>query len=167
LKININSLAPGINRLELPISKNSVSQEMVNLAKDGTLTLKIDNKETSLFCEAKACVSVLMECDRCLKEFKRNLNFEFTFVAKINKGGEYNESDDNIIFFGKTDSELDIKNIIFQELSVNLPMKSICSERCKGLCLNCGCNLNEKMCNCTQSSCNPALNALLKLKGSK
>jgi uncharacterized protein len=40
----------------------------------------------------------------------------------------------------------------------------ICSESCKGLCLHCGCNLNEKACQCEQKNSDHPFAALAALK---
>lgn len=137
---------------------------MVKLAQDGKLKLTIEKREASLFCEAKASVQVLVECARCLKPFEHPLNVEFSFIAKSGQTGQDNDFDNNIIFFSRTDNELDITDIVSEELSINLPMKPVCHKDCKGLCPSCGVNLNKEDCNCLTPSHNPAWDALLKLK---
>jgi uncharacterized protein len=45
-----------------------------------------------------------------------------------------------------------------------IPMKSLCSENCKGLCPNCGANLNDGPCKCKEEKIDPRWEPLLKLK---
>jgi uncharacterized protein len=43
---------------------------------------------------------------------------------------------------------IDLDDIIRQQLLLALPMKKLCSEQCKGMCLRCGANLNQNACGC-------------------
>ena len=38
-----------------------------------------------------------------------------------------------------------------------LPIQTICSEACKGLCKICGCNLNERECGCDRHIMDPRM----------
>ncbi len=167
LEIKIKSLAPGHNRLAFPINKEAIPADIVNLAEDGLLELAIQNKETSLVCEALANFSIQLECDRCLAPFTLALEAPFTFIATSARQGETQNLEDNFLYYSQTDKVLDITPTVIEELSVNLPMKSLCSESCKGLCPVCGCNLNEKTCHCNSTTPHPVRDALQKLKESK
>ncbi|MPN53394.1 hypothetical protein SDC9_201058 [bioreactor metagenome] len=46
------------------------------------------------------------------------------------------------------EDEMDIGEDVRAEMLVELPMNLLCSEDCRGLCPNCGVNLNQKTCNC-------------------
>ncbi len=89
----------------------------------------------------------------------------FTFIATGEQpDDEPQESDDNYIIYQPTDKELDITDMVLDELSVNLPMKAVCSDSCKGVCPACGINLNKKACQCRPASHHPAWDTLLQLK---
>ncbi len=45
-------------------------------------------------------------------------------------------------------NKIDIFKAIREDILVNLPMKLICRSSCKGLCDQCGQNLNIKKCKC-------------------
>ncbi len=46
------------------------------------------------------------------------------------------------------DGEIDITSDLEEELLIEVPDFPKCSETCKGLCPQCGCNLNLKTCDC-------------------
>jgi SAM-dependent methyltransferase len=53
------------------------------------------------------------------------------------------------ISFGAFDGQmLDLSPIIREQLILQIPMRSLCAESCKGLCLECGENINENKCRC-------------------
>ena len=42
----------------------------------------------------------------------------------------------------------DIKELVRDQIILNMPLRVLCSEECKGLCSICGCNLNNQTCDC-------------------
>jgi uncharacterized protein len=58
---------------------------------------------------------------------------------------------------------LDLTEVMRQELLLAVPMTAVCSRDCKGLCPNCGANLNESPCGCQPEEVDPRLAALRSL----
>ena len=50
--------------------------------------------------------------------------------------------------------------ILREQVLLALPMDALCAERCKGLCAQCGQDLNEKPCGCEQRRVDPRLEPL-------
>ena len=55
-----------------------------------------------------------------------------------------------LIRYGYTGEELDVSQMLLDDLFLNLPAFSKCSEDCKGLCPVCGCDLNTVQCSCVR-----------------
>ena len=51
-----------------------------------------------------------------------------------------------------------------QQIALDLPIKFLCSEACRGLCPRCGVNLNVETCQCRQEEGDPRLAVLRNLK---
>lgn len=87
--------------------------------------------------------SLDLVCDRCLKEFSRDFdyNFEHTLVQSSNS--------DNDEFITCPDNTLDLNELAISDLLLQLPTKILCREDCRGLCYVCGQDLNEGECNCS------------------
>jgi uncharacterized protein len=98
----------------------------------------------------KACVA--MPCSRCLESFDYKVETDFTEELSNKDSG-----DDIVSFEGDT---IDLTDIIINNILLSLPMKAICDLNCKGLCPNCGTNLNIKKCNCTGNDLDPRLAVL-------
>jgi uncharacterized metal-binding protein YceD (DUF177 family) len=75
---------------------------------------------------------------------------------------ELSEKDTRTAFF--TGTQLAIGDILREQVLLGLPMKALCTIDCKGLCPNCGTNLNLNTCNCPGESFSPHLDTLLQLK---
>ena len=82
-------------------------------------------------------------CARCLDPVERRVrqDFDHTVVRKLNQ----QEDDDYIVC---EDGILDLDLIAQDDILLELPIRMLCSEDCKGLCDICGCNLNEATCDC-------------------
>ena len=46
------------------------------------------------------------------------------------------------------DDQIDLTHLIMEQFQLALPMKPLCTEACKGLCPQCGTNLNTGSCDC-------------------
>ena len=55
---------------------------------------------------------------------------------------------EDVILLHPNDNIVDMTDQIRQVLALAMPMKPICSEDCRGLCPQCGANLNEETCDC-------------------
>ena len=95
------------------------------------------------------------KCSRCLADTAEKL--DFTINEVFSKPGLDNENDDVIIL---DSNEIDLKDIVEQALSCAMPITSLCSVDCKGLCSICGCNLNFEDCDCEQDDIDPRLAVL-------
>ncbi len=105
-----------------------------------------------------------LTCSRCLKQFVQA--FEFPVSATYVQTAERPpgalaevafDDDTRIAFLG---DEIDLISGIREDLMLNIPLKPLCSENCRGLCAQCGANLNEEECGCAQEPGDPRLAAL-------
>ena len=61
------------------------------------------------------------------------------------------EGEHEDVNFGAFDGQVvDLRPLIRELLILQLPMRMLCSEGCKGLCVKCGENLNESKCTCAE-----------------
>ena len=84
-------------------------------------------------------------CDRCASEFHRKVEFPIDVVLVTRLESEENE--DEWVFPLEGDSA-DLDDIVRTVFVLNLDSKLLCKEDCKGLCPQCGKNLNDGPCNC-------------------
>ena len=103
--------------------------------------------------------SVKLMCDRCGEWYEDKFSFEFFEILKkeLDKENDGDENPDIIFYEGNT---VDISDIVFNNIIMNLPSKHLCDEECKGLCAICGKNLNLESCNCEDSVTDPRFDVL-------
>jgi uncharacterized protein len=100
--------------------------------------------------QGQVSTAVEMECARCLEIFEMDINPRLQFVIQLLDISEPQLSeDDDFVILPKTTGEYDISQRVREAILLELPLKPLCSETCKGLCPMCGVNLNEGECDCT------------------
>lgn len=55
---------------------------------------------------------------------------------------------------------LDVDTLVYNEILIGFPLKLLCDEGCKGICKNCGANLNEKTCDCDNTEYDPRMSVI-------
>lgn len=108
--------------------------------------------------KGRAEVLLGMACDRCLKEVpvKVMLDFERNFVSAEGKAPDEDEENQDV----QDGSQLDIEALVNSEILMNLPDKVLCRPDCKGICKQCGQNLNEGECGCDDFVPDPRMAAI-------
>ena len=108
-----------------------------------TLKGEIRNSAGIVTIEAKADFIMEVTCDRCTEDIKPefSVDVEHGLVASLN----HEDNDDYILV---EDMKLDVEQLTLEDIYLALPGKFLCKEDCKGLCSECGANLNESSCNC-------------------
>ena len=93
--------------------------------------------------KADIIINFDFDCDRCAEHFVKELiiPMEHTIVNELN-----NEDNDELLLV--EDMMLDIDELALSDILLNLPMKFLCSDSCKGVCAGCGKNLNKENCVC-------------------
>ena len=104
-------------------------------------------------------ITVSIPSDRCLEDvsveiplsFKRKLDMKLTEEERVN------DLDENAYLTGM---DLDVDQLVYFEVLMNWPLKVLCKEDCKGICSQCGKNLNEGLCDCVEEPKDPRMAAI-------
>lgn len=81
------------------------------------------------------------ECVRCLLEFSQKLRAAFDELYAFDKRSI---TESGLLL--PEDANIDLEPLVREYLLIEFPISPLCSEDCKGLCLLCGQNLNEELC---------------------
>lgn len=103
---------------------------------------RIYNKADVVYLDYSVDLTLLNTCDRCLREFERSYNFDFSHIVVPSV------SSDNDDYIVAESESIELNDIAVTDMLLQLPTKILCREDCKGLCMVCGCDLNESECNC-------------------
>ena len=107
-------------------------------------------------------------CDRCLEPASIPLDTPFDLfyrpVLKTSNHAEVHLEEGEVdLSFYEGDS-LALRDALREQVLLSLPMQLICQPDCKGLCPECGANLNLAPCSCAARGSDPRWSALKDLK---
>lgn len=109
---------------------------------------------------------VELQCSRCLKDFRSTLtipvNVMYNPVENLKGEDKHELKVDELDMGFYSGDEMDLLDLIKEQIMLNLPMKPLCNESCKGICLKCGTDLNADNCTCSDSGIDPRLEVLKK-----
>jgi uncharacterized protein len=93
-----------------------------------------------------------LSCMRCLKNFEQpmHVTFEEQFYPTVDvlTGLPAPAFDEDEIFPIDDHHQVDLTEAVRQTVLIALPMVTVCQEDCKGLCSQCGKDLNQGSCDC-------------------
>ncbi|MGE3275642.1 MAG: DUF177 domain-containing protein [Vicinamibacterales bacterium] len=96
--------------------------------------------------------SLELGCSRCLEPFafEVDASFDLRYLpqAEGEDTGEHELADDDLTAVFYRDETIDLVQLVEEQCYLALPMKPLCRPDCKGLCPQCGTNLNAETCGC-------------------
>ncbi|HDQ25425.1 MAG TPA: DUF177 domain-containing protein [bacterium] len=160
-KINLASFE-GAKEFDFTLTKRDLVFDKGVEIKDELLVSVVLTKDTdkSIIAQADIKGKLAVECSRCLKEFETPVESQYVAIYREKDAFSQDDKDsDNIPY---EDNEIDLYDFLRQSLFLELPMKPLCGEDCRGFCSVCGRDLNEGECGCDRKI---KLNPFEKLEG--
>ncbi len=113
----------------------------------------------SVLIEGGTNISLTLFCSRCLKKIDYPMELSILKEIDFNLTEEERARglDETNYIIGYN---LDVDILIYDEILIGFPMRLLCSKDCKGLCRDCGTNLNEKTCDCDTFSYDPRMSVI-------
>ncbi len=113
----------------------------------------------------EADVKYITNCARCLARITETMLIIFEKTVVTEDTELQNEDNDDYIV--SKDGFIDVDETLIEQILLELPLRHLCKEDCKGLCPKCGCDLNKEECNCELSEPDPRFDVLRKLLENK
>lgn len=111
---------------------------------------------------------VTITCCRCAGLFPKKVEKDFSveYWPDPHVGGseeiELTYADLETGFY--RNDELDLSAVVSEQIVLDVPMKPVCRDGCRGLCERCGADLNEGDCGCDRTTVDPRLATLAEWK---
>lgn len=144
----------------------------VETAEDGSLrcvaavTGETSRLGSRYYLEAAVKARLTAPCSRCLEEYEHTVEAAFKLVLQRGAHHTPPESvaeDDYIELDERTEYAYDIFPRVREAIVLELPIRYLCSDGCRGLCPTCGADLNEGDCGCDRTEADPRWDGLRKL----
>lgn len=114
--------------------------------------------------------ALIVACDRCLTDVTIPVDapFDLIYVPEdpgANHVGETELHDRDLDLVVYENEQINVDDLALEQLELSLPTRALCREDCRGLCSQCGADLNFEQCKC-QKPIDPRWQALADLKDS-
>jgi DUF177 domain-containing protein len=109
-----------------------------------------------------------LTCSRCLDPYRFTVDADFdqrylpASAVSTDPDREVQEDDLETSYY--SDDQIDLAELMREQFYLALPMKPLCRDDCRGLCPQCGMNLNTGTCDCSPVWEDPRLAALKAIK---
>ena len=126
---------------------------------DFTVSARLNVTDADVMVQGELVGTLRLDCVRCLSRFDIpfRMPFEGVFLA-----GEYEpspalkdtgpaseEPTEDLEVYGIQDECVVLGEMLREQVILSVPMQPLCAVDCKGLCAQCGENLNVKVCSCS------------------
>ena len=144
MKIDIQDVfyAPGSEKeFDHTVDLTQSEQDKVFFYAPLSVSGSFKNRSGVVTLDMQVDTNIQCMCDRCLSDFRQSISSEYHHVLTTD---ETNQND--VIFV--PGGVIDLSALVQEDILLELPLKVLCKEDCRGLCMNCGQNLNEANCSC-------------------
>jgi uncharacterized protein len=115
---------------------------------------------------------VRLRCSRCLANFDADLadRFSLTYSPRSRMPEQLRPGEETEISVGEIGlipfdgNEIDLREGLQEQMVMALPFKALCRKDCKGICPQCGADLNQNPCRCAAGDIDPRLAPLGNIK---
>src|SRR5215510_2290738 len=142
--------------------------ERVSLREPVTIKGSVRQSGDEVFVNGQVQTRVKVECDRCLKPLELPVSADF--ALEYITGADYESSSNAAlseeemavsVFDGES---IEVDEIVKEQILLTVPVRTLCREDCKGICPECGIDLNTGQCSCAAEEVDPRWAALKSLK---
>ncbi len=163
LELDLNRLKPGRGRLDL-------DDELVGSA-DGVPdcrvlgSLHVDNMDQKILIHGEFGVVRSLKCDRCSKGFEQSYQAEIEVMVLRSQGrGRIRTTDEDAWVVSQQRGNVSLADPLREAAVLHEPQQVICRDDCRGLCVQCGIDLNVDSCDCETEEVDPRWAALKRLR---
>lgn len=162
MKISIQNLKQGLSSFSENIAADFIDNKYSKYyPNDFSVYVELDKIEKDFRARILMKSVANYICDRCLKDFKIEIELQQEQIYKT--GSTIVDTDEDIIILPVDAVDIDLTNVLNEMVVLNHPIKMLCKESCKGICPNCGTDLNNNECRCEEAETDPRWDELRKL----
>jgi uncharacterized protein len=144
------------------------SQQVLGFGSPIEVDVKVSKAADKFLVDGTLTGRVKVRCDRCLEPFDLEVKSKFNVYLAVNPSGPSDEDielldEEMEVEFLKGET-IDLDDVVREQIYLSVPMKCVCKSDCRGLCPQCGANLNLAPCSCKSGTGHAAFSKLEILK---
>jgi uncharacterized protein len=157
IRFDVSALTKARLGTSLTLNVDTGPQSLTDLEVDFLRgTIRVVRVQGGLLVRGTVESQLGLECVRCLEPFALPITLELEEIFQLPGAGPRPD----VLYAVGDDSWLDLAPLLREQAWVAIPMKPLCRPDCKGLCPQCGANLNLESCTCERARIDPRLSVL-------
>ncbi|MCU0289125.1 MAG: DUF177 domain-containing protein [Acidobacteria bacterium] len=141
----------------IALDKNLLIEEEASFLENIDYHLHLSRENEKIKAKGHIHTTISIQCVRCLEPVAVKIDSPIDIIllpAKLidQTAESLDEEHMEYIFF--EGNCIDVTKILMEQINLFIPVKPLCSPSCKGLCPQCGVNLNREQCQCKRSDIN-------------
>jgi uncharacterized protein len=166
LQLDVSHMREARARVDRTYAASAVvsDNEVYSLVAPIALGLDVHRDRDQFRLVGRVTTTLELTCSRCLETFQTpaDESFDVLFLPHREDADDADRKieDDDLTTTFYRDHVIDLGQLMQEQFYLAVPMKPLCREACRGLCANCGTNLNTGPCGCTTTWRDPQLEVL-------
>lgn len=166
----LNLSLTAVSKAEVPIEEEiSASDPLVEelgvaLVEPMRLELTASSVGEGVLVRGRVHAVLSLECRRCVKAVPYTMDEGLDFLYEPLNADEENELAGEVYPLPSRGDDLDLRPALREQLLLRVPQYVECSSSCRGLCPQCGVDLNEGSCDCVPDTRESPWDALKNVK---
>ncbi len=134
MKIKVRSIPKTGLRFESSVMPREIglSEEFINEEQPFNVTGLFERVGDFVLAKVEVTCGIENHCARCLERISRRETFRYSLEFELQPGQEY----------------IDVGESLREEMILGYLPRTLCREDCKGICPDCGAELNTEKCEC-------------------
>ena len=156
ITLTLTSLVHGKNQLHYTIPANDLGiNKELKILNNAEVDLSVLKSGDKLLIDGMVNFRAEIVCSNCAETFTKNYSepIHAEYIKNTPKLGRSvlltHDEVDRSYFHGET---LDLLPLIHDTILLAIPLAPTCREECKGICTECGVNLNLEQCQCEKTA---------------
>lgn len=110
---------------------------------------------------------IVVPCNRCAEDATVHIDSAFSEYEEIPEEGRQDADHNGYTVYDRHAPMLNLAEVGWEQFMLAQPAMPLCREDCKGLCPQCGMNLNMGECDCQKDKTDPRMAPLAGFKASR
>jgi uncharacterized protein len=156
--LDIRAIPSGFSRITRDVELSEQQARESGLRGAAHCMAELNRTGTRIFVRVQYRCAVRRQCSRCLKLYEQQVDSSYEVILQQVSDADASGApdDDDRYFFSEEDKQLDVRQALYDDIMINIPIKPLCSAQCPGIQRSDGGERDEEI--------DPRWEALVRLK---
>lgn len=151
MKIHLPAFPHGIHTVSETVTAAELNLDPIVFASPITVNLRFDRHDPYLQFKCRATAHAACQCDRCMIDYHQRIDADSPMLYVLGQHPDGDVDDPEIVYLPAGTTDIDLSKDLREFIILAMPGRYLCRDDCRGLCPQCGADLNSDRCGCDAS----------------